>query len=160
MAHVVVNTRTCIACRLCELACSSFHEGVYSPHRSRLHIDMTADGHRLKPRFCLQANCAKCETACPEGAIVREVVEIVGDAHPFSGHVLRVDEERCTDCGECYAVCPTGVIRRHPDRAVAFKCDLCGGQPQCVAFCQNPQVRAVQIRLDKVDRETGTVSVQ
>lgn len=67
--------------------------------------------------------------------------------------VLMVDEDLCTNCGECYAVCPTGVIRPHPDRSTAIKCDLCGGEPRCIAFCQNPSVLAVDLKLDKVDRK-------
>jgi len=68
------------------------------------------------------------------------------------GYVLVVDEEKCTNCGECYDVCPTGVIHEHPDREVAYKCDLCGGEPQCIAFCQNPHVLAVDLKVDKMDR--------
>ncbi len=32
--------------------------------------------------------------------------------------------------------CPFGAITLHPERNVAIKCDLCGGNPQCVSFCQ------------------------
>ncbi len=62
---------------------------------------------------------------------------------PAAGYVLKVNEDLCTNCGTCYDACPYDVIREHPDRAVAFKCDLCDGTPQCVAFCQNPHVLAV-----------------
>ena len=30
------------------------------------------------------------------------------------------------------------IIHEHPEREVAYKCDLCDGEPQCIAFCQNP----------------------
>ena len=47
--------------------------------------------------------------------------------------------------------------REHPDRAVAYKCDLCDGTPQCVAFCQNPHVLAVDVRRSKIEREPASV---
>ena len=67
--------------------------------------------------------------------------------------MLVVDEDKCTNCGDCYDVCPYGVIHEHPERKVAFKCDLCDGTPQCIAFCQNPYVLAVDLKIDKA--ETG-----
>ena len=73
------------------------------------------------------------------------------------GRVLMVDEEKCDNCGDCYDVCPYGVIHEHPERKVAFKCDLCDGTPQCIAFCQNPNVLAVDLKVDKADK---TVAVQ
>ena len=54
------------------------------------------------------------------------------------GHVLVVDENKCTNCGDCYDACPYGVIHEHPERKVAFKCDLCDGTPQCISSVRTP----------------------
>ena len=70
----------------------------------------------------------------------------------MTGVVLVVDEEKCTNCGDCYDVCSYGVIHEHPERKVAFKCDLCDGDPQCITFCQNQYVLAVDLKVDKADR--------
>ena len=83
--------------------------------------------------------------------------EKVGDS--VTGFVLVVDEEKCTNCGDCYDVCPYGVIHEHPEREVAFKCDLCDGEPQCIAFCQNPHVLAVDLKVDKMDRDQAAQAV-
>jgi len=162
MPHVMISSKKCSGCRMCELACSAWHEGGYRPSLARLFSEVNPTTAAVKGRTCLQTGCAKCQEACPNDAILTKEITVtplgefpakakVGDA--VSGYVLVVDEEKCTNCGECYNVCPTGVIHEHPEREVAFKCDLCDGQPQCIAFCQNPHVLAVDLRVDKADKE-------
>jgi carbon-monoxide dehydrogenase iron sulfur subunit len=161
MPHVMINSKKCTGCHMCELACSAFHEGAYRPSVARLFSEVNPTTAAIKGHTCLQNGCAKCEEACPKEAIYREVITVapkgefdakakVGES--VSGYVLLVDEEKCTNCGECYDVCPTGVIHEHPDKQVAFKCDLCNGEPQCIAFCQNPHVFAVDLKVDKADK--------
>jgi len=166
MPHVMINRRKCTGCHMCELACSAYHEGAYRPSVARLFSDVNPTTGAVKGHTCLQTGCAKCQAACPNNAIVtREITVTVKGAFPgreklgdtAKGCVLVVDETHCTDCGECYGVCPTGVIHRHPEREVAFKCDLCGGEPQCIAFCQNPHVLAVDLKVDKLDRDVAVV---
>jgi anaerobic carbon-monoxide dehydrogenase iron sulfur subunit len=162
MPHVKIATKTCTGCHMCELACSAWHEGAYRPSLARLFVDVDARAGTVKGRTCLQTSCARCQKACPNEAIVtRELtLRVKGDfsaqeklGAELRGYVLVVDEELCTGCGECYAECPTATIHEHPERGVAFKCDLCGGEPQCIAFCQNPHVLAVDLRVDRRDRE-------
>jgi len=160
MPHVMILKKKCTGCHMCELACSAYHEGAYRPSAARLFADCDPTTAVIKGRTCLQTACAKCEDACPEGAIVRRDVVVSPDGafagkdrlgDDISGVVLVVDEVRCTNCGDCYAVCPYGVINEHPERHKAFKCDLCDGSPQCIGFCQNPHVLAVDLRRDKAD---------
>jgi carbon-monoxide dehydrogenase iron sulfur subunit len=161
MPHVLINSKKCTGCHMCELACSAFHEGLYRPSVARLFAEVNPTTGAVKGHTCLQAGCAKCEEVCPTGAIYRKTIRLaptgeyaakakLGDA--VEGVVLVVDEQKCDNCGECYKVCPTGVIHAHPERHVAFKCDLCDGDPQCIAFCQNPHVLAVYVKVDKADR--------
>jgi Fe-S-cluster-containing dehydrogenase component len=46
---------------------------------------------------------------------------------------LMIDEALCTGCRSCLIACSQ--IGFHPQKEVAFKCDLCGGEPQCARFC-------------------------
>ncbi len=162
MPHVMISSKKCTGCHMCELACSAYHEGVYRPSVARLFSECNPTTGATKGHTCLQLGCAKCQKACPVDAIVTKEITltIAGDfaakektGETVKGYVLIVDEELCTNCGECYDVCPTGVIHEHPDREVAFKCDLCDGDPQCIAFCQNPHVLAVDLKIDKADRD-------
>ncbi len=162
MPHVLISSKKCTGCHMCELACSANHEGAYRPSVARLFSEVNATTGATRGHTCLQTACAKCQDACPKDAIVTKEITVtvtgefaakkkVGDT--VKGYVLIVDEALCTNCGECYEVCPTGVIHEHPDREVAFKCDLCDGTPQCIAFCQNPHVLAVDLKVDKMDRD-------
>ena len=153
MPHVMISSKKCTGCHMCELACSAWHEGVYRPSVARLSVVVDPTTVVVKGQTCLQTACAKCEAACPKGAIERLPIEVTAAGlEPAGGYVLKVNEALCSNCGDCYAVCPYGVIREHPHRGVAYKCDLCDGTPQCVAFCQNPHVLAVSLRQSKIER--------
>ena len=161
MPHVMISRKKCTACHMCELACSAYHEGVYRPSLARLRSECNPTTAEIKGFTCLQSGCAKCQEACPNEAIETRKVTIKLDAafdskerfgDGFEGHVLVVNEDKCDNCGDCIDVCPYGVIHEHPERHVAFKCDLCDGTPQCITFCQNPHVLAVDLKLDKADK--------
>lgn len=50
---------------------------------------------------------------------------------------LVIDVEKCSACGDCVSACPIGCIFVDDESDTAVSCDLCGGQPQCVAFCHS-----------------------
>ena len=74
-------------------------------------------------RVCRFEDCEghPCIAACPVAAITES-----------EGMVL-IDAEACIGCSACVRVCPYGAIRM--DDGVAWKCDLCGGDPACVKEC-------------------------
>lgn len=151
MPHVLISKKRCTGCHLCELACSAWHEGAYQPSRARLRVEINATTTAITGHTCLQTACHKCQDACPRDAIVTDA------------GVLLVDEKACNACADlaegprCVEACPYGVIHIHPERERAYKCDLCGGEPQCVAFCQHPQVLAVTRKADKADPVPASV---
>jgi anaerobic carbon-monoxide dehydrogenase iron sulfur subunit len=161
MPHVMISRKKCTACHMCELACSLYHEGAYRPSVARLRSECNPTTAEIKGFTCLQTGCSKCQEVCPRDAIETRTIELKLDGVFDStakfegvtqGTVLFVNEEKCDDCGDCYDVCPYGVINEHPERKVAYKCDLCDGTPQCIVFCQNPHVYAVDLKLDKADK--------
>ena len=105
------------------MACSLYHEGKCSPVLSRMRIIKYEALGKSYPSVCAQCSKPKCQSACPSGAI--KPGGTIG--------TLTVDETLCTGCRTCLVACSQ--IGFHPQKQVAFKCDLCGGEPQCARFC-------------------------
>lgn len=127
---LTVDFDKCTGCRLCELVCSVMHDGVSNPARSRIKIvKWEADGIYV-PMICQQCEDAPCQNACPVGAIHRD---------PDIGF-LSVDHNICIGCRTCVGVCPFGAMNYNMTDKKVFKCDLCGGDPQCVRFCEERAV--------------------
>lgn len=131
-ARLLVNEKVCSGCLACELACSAAHTGgAFRPAVARIHVRKLEEQGIDRPLACRQCGQAKCVEACPEGALSRD---------PQTKAVL-VDESRCTQCGACADACPFEAIQYHPDSGFPLICDLCGGQPQCVARCATGALR-------------------
>ena len=151
-----VRQKACNACMSCQIYCVMVKEHVCAPRRARVQVELDPFDARHRIHLCRQCEKAACAEACPEGAITlsedgsywaidyarctlcRECVE----ACPFealemdrnTGAII-VDEDECDGCGLCEEACPFEMIRIHPVKETALKCDLCGGEPQCVRYC-------------------------
>lgn len=124
MANVlIIDPEKCTSCRLCELACSQKHAGAFIPSRSHIQVAIFPDEAIYFPMACMQCDEAWCIAECPSEALVRD---------PNTNAVVVV-EEKCTECGLCEPACPYGAIRYWGDKVQ--KCQLCGGDPECVRFC-------------------------
>ena len=121
--RIFVLEEKCNGCRICELRCSFYHEQVYSPSLSRIHVvKKEVDGY-TKPKTCVI--CGKCIEACPEKAITKS--EETG--------AISISIELCKGHKDCVDVCPYDVMRFNELQSIAFTCDLCDGDPQCVKYC-------------------------
>lgn len=114
----------CVACGKCELACAFAHGngGVAGVSRIRIYRRGPEAGI---PIVCLQCDSAACKAACPVNAI----------SWNLETGALEVDRDKCVECHMCVAACPFGNMLPDPGMNCVAKCDLCGGSPQCVAFC-------------------------
>jgi Fe-S-cluster-containing hydrogenase component 2 len=122
---LVVTPTRCTACRTCELACSFRHGTPNRPAPARIRAFDLGGVPDNVVVTCFQCDDAACVRVCPTQALVRD---------ERTGAVV-VLEARCIACGSCAVACPFGQIEMDPARKVAAKCDLCGGDPACAAFC-------------------------
>ena len=125
----------CTGCRQCELACSWVQTGTFRPARSLIRVSIFDEEASYAPYTCLQCDEAWCMTACPVNAIT--IDERTG--------AKLVIPSLCIDCHLCTLACPFGAVFTLPssgqfsagatEAGRAVKCDLCQGQPACVASC-------------------------
>lgn len=126
---ITVNHAHCAGCRTCEVVCSLFKSGVCAPELSAIRVRADFLDIDLTPSPCYQCADPLCMEACPVDAIF--VDEVTG--------ARVIEEDLCTGCCECIEACGDYFdpprIQFDKDRQIVFKCDLCGGEPQCVRFC-------------------------
>ena len=132
MRIITVNPHNCTGCRLCEIACSLKNAGECNPAKSRIRVIGFEEMFPI-PLMCLQCERPFCAEVCPSGAIIKD--EETG--------VVRVSKEKCVGCKMCTLACPFGHIAFSTEDRVVVKCELCKGEPECVAFCPT---RALEFR--------------
>ena len=145
---LVVDVEKCSGCRICELACSWFHEEEFNPAKARLSIVSWKKAAIHYPMICEQCEKAPCKEVCPTDAIYKD---------EESG-AWKVDEKKCIGCKFCSLVCPLGAISFFEEKRGAIKCDLCDGDPQCVKFCPMDAIEFVEE--DKVGLKKKRISAE
>ncbi len=58
----------------------------------------------------------------------------------------------------CFLFCPSGAISIDPNTLLPIKCDLCGGDPECVKAC--PTGALDFIRVDRATLKKRRISVE
>jgi anaerobic carbon-monoxide dehydrogenase iron sulfur subunit len=117
-----LDAAKCTGCKICELACSATHQGVFNPAKSHIKIntvDMNMIGEKQLKSCTL---CLSCVSICPSGAIT------------FNGSWLVVDYKSCAGCGMCVDHCPQEIIYLDASGKAAVP-DFCKGSPSCVEWC-------------------------
>ena len=130
-----IDTRYCISCKTCQIACSDKNnlgvetlfrqvhtfEGGKFPTPWVFHISMSCN-------HCADPLCVK---NCPTGALYKRSTD---------GIVL-IDMEKCIGCRYCMWSCPYGAISFNEVENCVWKCDFCvdllekGQNPVCVDAC-------------------------
>ncbi len=115
----------CTGCSLCRAACSMHLFGGFNPNKAGIRIEHRWENLVHLPVACRHCDNPLCMRVCPVTAIYRDET---------SGAVV-IDREQCIACGLCSRFCPLEMIHADPASGQAYKCDLCGGDPECVKIC-------------------------
>ncbi len=121
---LVIDPEKCNGCRSCETACSTAKEGESDLHKSRVRLITFHDEYFYYPNVCLQCEAPYCALVCPTGALHKNL----------ETGIVELTTERCVGCKMCLVACPFGSISMIDK--LATKCDLCGGDPVCIRFCE------------------------
>jgi sarcosine oxidase subunit beta len=127
---LLINPELCTGCRMCEMACSIHHTHTARPTQLRIRVAYSSDAS-FSPVPCIHCEEAYCMEVCPVNALVRD-----GDTA-----VVKVVDEDCIACMLCLDACPYGGITYSEEKGVVIKCDLCGGDPACAAYCAPGAIR-------------------
>jgi Fe-S-cluster-containing hydrogenase component 2 len=123
-----VREERCTGCRVCEMICSLEKEGVFNPKKSRIKMFQERAKGLDVPSVCQLCDPAPCVNICPVDALKKDA----------NGGTIVVDRETCIGekCLKCILECPYGAITWDSLSESLVCCDLCGGDPECVKFCE------------------------
>jgi protein NrfC len=168
--YLVYDSKKCIGCTTCMLACSLVHYGVQNLSRSRIQIIQDSFGkfpNDIKIAPCRQCKVPVCVQNCPVGAAFVDIE---------NGNVRRIDSDKCIGCGTCLEMCP-----QQPHRPVwveidgewkSSKCDLCidtpfwnekggpGGKQACVEACPMMAIKFVSDMPEQKETEGYDVNLR
>lgn len=132
----LINTKNCVACKACEMACKN-RNNLDSPG-PRLRIVVSKETGKFPDTkvtnmslSCMHCADPACMHACPAGAISKRSDD---------GTVV-VDHGKCIGCHYCFFACPFGVPSYRDDDGTMIKCDGCidrrlmGLDPACAHTC-------------------------
>lgn len=130
---MTVDTRRCVGCQSCVLACKAENGLPEDGYRSWVVTKTNGEFPNLSMRLfsarCNHCDDAPCISNCPTGASFRG-----------AGGTVQIDTALCTGCKACIASCPYEARYIHPD-GYADKCSFClhrverGQLPACAQAC-------------------------
>ena len=134
--YLFQDTKKCIGCHACEVACKSNKGLPIGPKLCEIiSVGPVLVGNLPKAAYtfmpCFHCEDPWCVAACPTGAMQKRGKD----------GVVSVDPLLCVGCKTCISACPWGAPQWNPETGKAVKCDYCinrldqGKQPACVTVC-------------------------
>lgn len=132
---MLVDTRRCIACQACTMACSMENVSPEGQFRTVVATYVVTEpsgntGLAVLPRLCNHCEEPPCIPVCPVGATFKR-----------KDGIVLVDGDRCVGCAYCVQACPYDARFVNHHTGKADKCTFCshrveaGLLPACVETC-------------------------
>lgn len=146
-----IDPQKCTGCLMCELVCTLHHEQNFNFSNARIRVDRLSENEHqpvacslllnpslpmlsaLSPSLTFPGHHPACVEACGSRALT---------IHPTMGY-LQFREERCSGCQKCVKACPLHLIPFNEARKIPLVCDMCGGSPECVEWCQPQALKII-----------------
>ncbi len=122
---ILFDPEKCVGCKQCALSCSFTKEKSFSLGKARNKTLWVHKKDMFVPISCQHCEKPLCLDVCPTGAISR---------NEYAG-AIGINDETCNGCKACMEICPFDAVIWDVDRGCVIKCDLCGGDPECVKHC-------------------------
>ena len=130
---MTVDTRQCVGCKACVLACKAENAVPDGFCRQWIVEEVRGEFPKLSAEIrserCNHCTDAPCVKNCPTGA-----------SHVNEGGIVLVTHHKCSGCKACIAACPYDARFVHP-KGYVDKCTFClhrvkdGKDPACVSVC-------------------------
>jgi len=128
------------------MVCAIRHFEVNNPKKSAVRVVITYPHPVVRmPIVCCQCKTPACGEVCPVGALQRP------------NGVVELDHEKCISCFKCVEACPFGAMYAHEQCEHPIKCDMCDGDPQCVAKCPKGAIRLIPEHVMGESKRIGNV---
>jgi Fe-S-cluster-containing dehydrogenase component len=131
---LVIDSRKCIDCKACVVACRAENNVLLEHSRNWINEERRGEWPKLlaafEPEQCHHCESPACVRVCPTGASFQRPDGIVV-----------INESECVGCRYCVLACPYDARFFREDKGVVEKCDLCarrvdrGELPACVETC-------------------------
>jgi anaerobic carbon-monoxide dehydrogenase iron sulfur subunit len=130
-----MDVKKCVVCRNCEYACAFRQSGDFRLEDSNIRVEYHGDVKICLPQTCMHCDDPWCLEICPAAAVVKD--QITG--------AIEIISERCIGCKMCMLACPFGNIHFDKINMVSRKCNLCKGEPNCVAYCISGALQYIRV---------------
>lgn len=156
---IAVDYSRCTGCRTCEAVCAAANHPLFEEGRFKSEVGNPVMAnirvHSFNPDASVPVVCARCDDTPCVNACPVDPDPVTGRRalfqDPESGEITN-DPDRCIGCGSCVTACAesgVGILAPNPETNYPMRmCNLCGGDPRCVANCPYEALSVLLVNAD------------